>query len=58
MTEPEADFFVALLVNKMPMLLTLAQYGFFDMRGGSMTIHFRTNDGKIGKIERNDVFVT
>lgn len=47
--------FVALLVSKAPTLLVLAQYGFFDMRAGSMTFHFR-KEGGIAKIERNDCF--
>lgn len=36
-------------------LFILMNAGFFDMRNGSMTVHF-DNAGKIRKIEKHNVF--
>ena len=50
------DIFVTFISQRVDVLLTLMQCGFFDMKGGSMTIHFRPN-GRIGRVEKHDVYL-
>lgn len=54
-TSMEEEMLVLILTKRIKTLMTLVKYGFFDMKGGSMTLHFKEN-GEIAKIERRDFF--
>lgn len=56
MDKLEAQNFALFLGQHADKVLELMKVGFFDMEGGSVTVHFKP-DGKIGRIERNHVFI-
>lgn len=55
MENMEAQNIAVFLGQHADKVLALMQVGFFEMRGGSVTVHF-DNNGIIRKIERNNVF--
>lgn len=55
MDEERAETVAVFLGEHVDKLMVLMQHGFFNIKNGSMTIHFG-NDGNIRKIERHDSF--
>lgn len=49
------DTVATFLAGQMDKIMTLMQSGFFEMRNGSVTVHFDTS-GRVRKVERHDVF--
>lgn len=55
MENSEIDTVAIIVGGHFKDILALIQVGFFDMRNGSITVHFG-NEGTIKKIERNNFF--